>query len=82
MAMTDNRYFIPEPAAEGFFFEVERLSEASDRLVELGETYDADPHKALEEVEALDVYKARRVLAIALATIHDQAEEIKRHTEA
>lgn len=65
---------------EGFVFEVQQISEAGDRLVELCETYAADAHRAVEEVEALDVYKARRILALALAAIHDLQEEIARDT--
>lgn len=74
--------FVPEVTPEGFVFQVKQISEAGDRLVKLCQLYDEDSHKAVEEVEALDVYKARRILALALGAIHDLMEDAARDAEA
>lgn len=40
--------------------------EAGDRLLALFETFEKDPAQAMREVERLDVYRARRLLALLL----------------
>lgn len=73
MTATDPRVFIPLVAPNGFDWtldEMEKMAEAGEVLAELNATFAADPHKAVEDVQRLDVYRARRVLAVALASLH------------